>query len=375
MKSSSRLSKITTRAKLALAQNRLPILFVLIWLGVNTAVFVRSYGMPTLEAALVASCITKMPGGYRGAYQAFTEVVVFGLIASVVLSNVTSKYRPEQTSRALAAQSRGHIVVVGYTNLGKRVVELGDSAKKRVVIVEENAELVSELVREEEPVVIGKGSDRTALEAAAVAHARVVVIATDDLESAAVACRIVRELNASCELVVRCSDDDVGAVLARTYRARALSTSRLAASFIQSQAVKLRAKAAVVFGKNNVGDRTKEALEDKRIAVSYVEASSDPEKIAAAGVGVADLVVLCDDDLGDNLIRAERIRDINKRTRIICRAFHEEAAEILTRAPFECVVFSTSRYAVDTLARGGVFREVGIDEPQAVTKRALAVAT
>src|SRR5262249_25183315 len=163
--------------------------------------------------------------------------------------------------------------------------------------------------------------------------ARVVVVATDDLESAAVACRLVRELNGSCELVVRCSDEDVGSVLARTYRARSLSTSRLAAAFIQSVAVKLPARKAVVFGKNNVGERASEALAEKRILVTHVESTSDASAMAAAGVGEADLVVLCDDDLGDNLIRVDRIRDLNKRTRIVCRAFHEDAAEVLTRSP------------------------------------------
>jgi Trk K+ transport system NAD-binding subunit len=106
--------------------------------------------------------------------------------------------------------------------------------------------------------------------------------------------------------------------------------------------------------------------------VTHVDATSDPAEIAAAGVAEADLVVLCDDDLGDNLVRVDRIRDLNKRARIVCRAFHEDAAEILTRSPFDCIVLSTSRYAADSLARSGVFRDVGIDEPEARPKRQLA---
>jgi hypothetical protein len=74
------------------------------------------------------------------------------------------------------------------------------------------------------------------------------------------------------------------------------------------------------------------------------------------------------DDLGDNLLRVDRIRDLYKRAKIICRAFHEDAAEVLTRSPFDCIVLSTSRYAADSLARAGVFREVGIDEPDARTR-------
>jgi Trk K+ transport system NAD-binding subunit len=298
-------------------------------------------------------------------YQSFTEVVVFGVLASIVLTNVTAKYKPEETCRALAESASGHVVIVGFTNLGRRVRELTLAAGKVAVVLEADRSLVGPLVQDEEPVVLGSPRERAALESAAVARARVVVIATDDLETAAVACRLVRDLNADCELVVRCADDDVGAVLAKTYRARAISTSRTAASFIESQATRARARTAVVFGLNNVGHRAVEALTKKRLTVSHVESTSDPAAIAAAGVAAADFIVLCDDDLGENLIRVDRIRDVNKRARIVCRAFHEDAAELLTRAPFDCVVLSTSRHAADALARAGVFREMGIDEPLA----------
>lgn len=370
----SRTQKLTARVALALRQNRVALAFVVVWLAGNAAVFVRVFHIPALAAALTAACVTKASGGWPGAYQSFTEVVVFGLVASVVVTNVTRKYRPEETCRALASQSSEHVVIVGWSNLGKRIWELASSSGKLAVVVEEDAELVGSLVREEEPVVVGSARERAVLESAGVARARVVVVATDDLESAAVACRIVREMNATCEVVVRCADEDVGTVLARTYRARALSTSRLGAEFIQAHAVKWRARKAVVFGKNNLGDRTAEALLDKRISVSHVESTSDPDAIAAAGVADAELVVLCDDDLGDNLVRVDRIRDLNKRAKIVCRAFHEDAAEVLTRAPFECTVLSTSRHAADSLARAGVFREMGIDQPSVAAKRQLAPA-
>jgi len=347
---------------------------VLIWLVANTFAFGKVLHLGSFDAALVATCITKMPGGWLGAYQGFTEVVVFGLVASVVLSNVTSKYQPATTCRALAENARGHVVVIGWTNLGQRIAEMAETAQRSCVVVEENEDVAAGLIRDEEPLVLGSPRDRHVLEAASVQHARVVVIATDDLENAAVACRIVRELNADCELVVRCADADVGDVLARTYRAKAISTSRLAATAIQGHAMKLKAKNVIVFGANEVGERASAAIAEKRIAVKFFPSTSDPAQIGAAGVAEADLVVLCDDDLGDNLIRVDRIRDINKRTRIVCRAFHEDAAEILTRAPFDCVVLSTSRNAAESLARAGVFREIGIEAPEVRRSHALAVA-
>lgn len=368
------MSKIIIRTKIAMRQNRGAIAFVVVWLIANTALFAKVLGLHTFDAALVAVCIAKMPGGWIGAYQGFTEVVVFGLVASVVLSNVTSKYQPASTCRALAEEARGHVVVIGHTNLGERIVEMAKHAGRTAVVVDDKEERIASLIRDEEALVIGSSRDPHVLEAAGVAQAKVVVIADDDLENAAVACRLVRERNAECELVVRCADADVGDVLARTYRARAISTSRLAATFIQSQAMKLRARNVIVFGANDVGERASAALHEKRIPVKFFTSTSNPEELASAGVADADLIVLCEDDLGDNLIRVDRIRDLNKRTRIICRAFHEDAAEILTRAPFECTVLSTSRNAAEALARAGVFREIGIEGPETRQPRALAVA-
>lgn len=363
------------RAGLSVRQNRLALSFIAAWLAVNFIVLVRLFGMPKQTAALVAICVTKASGGWPSAYQSFTEVVVFGLVASALVTNVTRRYRPEETCRALAARLSDHVVVIGWTNLGRRVVDLVEAAGKPVVVVEEKAELLAALVREERPAVIGSAQERQVLLDASVERARVVVIATDDLETAAVACRLVREMNATSELIVRCPDDDVGAVLAKTYRARAVSTSRMAAAFIQSFALKVRAKAVVVLGKNGVADRTTEALAQKRIPFVKADVTEDPEALEAAGIAQADLVVVCDDDLGKNLIRVDRIRDLNRRARIICRAFHDEAAAVLGRAPFECVVLSTSKHACEALARSGAFREVGIDDVPAHEARALATAS
>jgi Trk K+ transport system NAD-binding subunit len=371
----TKVSRFWVRAGLALRQNRGALFFIVAWLVANYVVLFRCFGMSRGSAALVALCVSKAAGGWPSVYQSFTEVVVFGVIASVVVTNVTRKYRPEETCRALAQRSDGHVVVIGWTNLGRRVADMISDAGRSVVVVEENAALVGSLVHEERALVIGSGQERAVLHDAAVGRAKVVVIATDDLETAAVASRLVREMNATCELVVRCSDDDVGAVLAKTYRARAVSTSRLAASFIQGQALKARARAVVVLGKNNVGDRVAEALAEKRIPYTFVDVTEDVAKLAAAGVAESDMIVICDDDLGKNLIRVDRIRDLNKRTRIICRAFHDEAAEVLGRAPFDCVVLSTSKYASESLARAGAFREVGItDVPERTVRTMLATS-
>ena len=343
------MKKSWVRAKLAFRQNRLAILFVLLWLGANALLFARS--MPRADAIAVAFCLQKLDATWPHIYQAFTEVVVFGLVASMVVANVTRRYRPEETCRALAGALRGHTVVIGFTNLGKRIADLSPN----VAVVDGDRAAVNALVQAEEPLVIGDAQDRAVLEAAAVRHAKIVVIATDDLETAAVAARHVRDMNEGCELVIRCPDDDVGAVLARTHRAKAVSTSKIAAAWVLAYATRERRRSVMVIGTNNVGKRVAEALEQKRIPHVLVALSDG----APAGAENADLVVMCDDDLGKNLVRIDRIRDVVKPgTRILCRAFHEEAAEVLKRAPLDCVVFSSSRLAAESLMKSGTLGEV-----------------
>jgi len=369
------LRKWWVRTGLALRQNRGALVFVGAWIVAGAAVLHHQLGLAPLAALAVATCVTKAPGGLPGLYQSFTEVVVFGLVASVVVTNVTKRYRPEETCRALAARSTDHVVVIGYTNLGRRIADMVTAAGQPLVVVEEDATQVAERIRAELPLVVGSAQQREVVAAAGVARAKVVVIATDDLETAAVASRLVRELNAGCELVVRCPDEDVGAVLGKTYRARVVSTSRLAAGFIQSFAVKHRSRAVVVLGTSELGRKTVEALEEKRIACTLAAVTEDPAALLDAGVAAADLIVICDDDLGRNLVRVDRIRDANKRARIVCRAFHEEAAELLARAPFDCLVFSTSKHAAEALARAGALREVGItDVPERVARGLAGVA-
>ena len=159
----SKVNRFWVRAGLALRQNRSALLFIVAWLLVNYAILVRSFGMSRGDAALVAICATKAAGGWTGFYQSFTEVFVFGLVASLIVTNVTRKYRPEETCRALASRSSGHVVVIGWTNLGRRIADMVTHAGRPVVVVEENPALVTALVQEERPLVIGSGQERFVL--------------------------------------------------------------------------------------------------------------------------------------------------------------------------------------------------------------------
>lgn len=352
--------RLWARLKVTFRQNRGALLFLCAWLAANALIFSAMFRMQLDEAALTALCIRKVEGPWGRIYATFTELVVFGAVASGVVGNVTRRYRPEATCAALAAEAREHLIIIGYSNLGKRLHALTLEAGGAVVVVEVERGLVEQLISNEEPLVLGSASEPAVLAAARVKEASVVVIATDDLETAAVACRLVRAENPRCNLVVRCPDDDVGQVLAKAYNARALSTSKIAAQLVLTHAVKAGSRRALIVGANNIGRRVAAALEQQNIACTLLPETEDAAVLERAGVAQMDLVVIADDDLGKNFVRVDRIRDSNPNALLLCRVFHEEAAEILSQSPFRCVLLSSSRLAADALANEGFLRAVGV---------------
>lgn len=352
------------RITVAMRQNRAAIAICLAWLATFTVLFAIARRLPVDQAALAALCLHRIEGTWGRAYASFTEVVVFGAIASFVITNVTRRYRPEATCAALAAEARGHLIVIGYSNLGRRLHDMAVEAGAPVVVVEADRGLVEALITSEEPLVLGSAAEEVTLDAAGVKHAEAVVIATDDLETAAVACRAVRDRNPRCKLIVRCPDDDVGQALAKAYSARALSTSKAATQFVVAHALRAGTRRAIVMGTNRIGARAAAALEAERIQTTIIPETEDPAALERAGIREADLVVIADDDLGKNLVRVDRVRDVNEAAHVICRVFHEEAAQILANKPFRCALLSSSRLAADALAGEGLLRGVGISGPR-----------
>jgi Trk K+ transport system NAD-binding subunit len=378
------IKRFLLRIAITARQNRTAIGVAAAWVVVNGVIFATVLGRSLQEAVLVALCLHRIEGSWGRLYASFTELVVFGAVASLVVADATRRYRPEATCSALAERARDHLIVIGYTNLGIRIRAMAAAAGATVVVVDDDRARVDALIRAEEPLVLGSAREPATLRAAAVARARVVVIASDDLEVAVVASNLVRAANPGCKLVVRCSDDEIGEILAKAYSARVLSTSRIAARFILGRAQKAGVRRAVVIGQNTVGRRVTGVLEGERIEVGLIPATEDPAAFERAGVRGADLIVLADDDLGKNLVRVDRLRALNPDALVMCRVFHDDSAELLTRRPFRAVVLSTSRLAAELLAAEGVLRDVGVVAPgsngkpivpRARTERAVAQAT
>jgi voltage-gated potassium channel Kch len=358
-------------------QNQWLFLLITGWILISGCILVAQ-GHAPLEALQILFFMRKDETGYAYFYTSMTDFVVFGLVISVLLVDVQRQVRPEHTCQVMAEELEGHAVIFHFTNLGKRAWQLFRDHDIPVAVVEPDITQLEELIREGYPCLVASGRTNGDLESVNVRGAKLVVIACDDLETLAVVSSLVRQQNPGCALIARCFDDEIGEVLAKRYRATVVSTSRLAAKYIKEYASKQRSQRAILVGCGSLGRRLLPVLKNLNMRYTIIAEkrsevedivdehtflfgkSHDPELLKQAGVGDADLIILSDDDLNKALTTVDEIRSMNTNCKIVCRVFHDDAADMLSSPPFKCDVISTSRYAVEQLRVQGAFKSVGL---------------
>jgi CPA2 family monovalent cation:H+ antiporter-2 len=102
-----------------------------------------------------------------------------------------------------AEQLTGHVVLVGYGRVGRRIAEALRERGVRFVVAEQNRELVEELRGRGVHAVSGDASEPAVLIQAHIARARMLVIAAPDAFQARGMLEIARMVNPGIETVVR----------------------------------------------------------------------------------------------------------------------------------------------------------------------------
>ncbi len=107
----------------------------------------------------------------------------------------------------------GHVVLVGYGRVGRRIGEALTERGVPIVVAEQNREIVERLRERGIPAVSGDASEPAVLIQAHIARARMLVIATPDTFRARKMIEIAHALKPDVEAVVRTHSDEEAALL------------------------------------------------------------------------------------------------------------------------------------------------------------------
>lgn len=170
-------------------------------------------------------------------YQFLTPMVIFSMIATPFildrLDKVTDIFlrymRPlsflqkkivenEQDSQEEGDERKGvdiegHIVVCGYGELGKAILEYFKGCNVRYVAVDKNYKKVEEANKKGEPVIYGDITRRHILEQLGISQCAAVIIAIDSIETAQRAYQDIHSLSPLCKVILKTKSSAFASIL------------------------------------------------------------------------------------------------------------------------------------------------------------------
>src|SRR5262249_47397339 len=183
-------------------------------------------GLRYRDAIWNAIYLQKSAGEIWELYSFWGQCVLFGIVISIFFLQALQRYNPQEGCRMLAGEIKNHVIVVGYTHLGARIVQHLRDAHAAYVLVEQDAAAVDDLVRIGEPVIVDNAKQESTLVDAGVAHAKTVIVATNNVETALLVTKKVREKNANAHIIVRCYVDDFAEILETLGANEVISSSK-----------------------------------------------------------------------------------------------------------------------------------------------------
>ncbi len=139
--------------------------------------------------------------------------------------------RSKEWEMAVASTISKHIVLVGLGHLGYRVVQTLHGMGKQVVVIEQNPSVDSfkAVQKMDIPVIQEDGTRTVALEAANIAEARTIVLASqNDAMNLQIALK-ARSLNPEIQVIIRIFDEEFAHALQTQFGFSALSATVMAA--------------------------------------------------------------------------------------------------------------------------------------------------
>jgi hypothetical protein len=216
------------RARIFLRQSRWGFAVMGAWFAFGTLLFWQQARLPLGEAFLNAVYLARTEDSLWDVYSFWGQCVLFGIVISVFLLQAVQSYNPQEGARMLAREMKDHAIVVGYSHLGTLIVRHFQEAKKPFVLIEKDTTLVDELLRAGEPVIVDNAREASTLEDAGVAHAKLIVITSNDIETALLVTKRARDRNRAARIIVRCYLDEFTEILEGLGASEIISSSKSA---------------------------------------------------------------------------------------------------------------------------------------------------
>src|SRR5262249_28787390 len=142
-----------------------------------------------------------------------------------------SKQNLPEWQRMVASLYRNHVIVVGIGKVGYRVIQGLAALRESVVAVElrSDAQFTEEVQALGVPIILGNGRNLKTLEQAGVAHARSIILATDDDLANLDAALTAQEANPKLRMVLRLFDESLAAQFTSHFAMPAILTSHVSA--------------------------------------------------------------------------------------------------------------------------------------------------
>jgi CPA2 family monovalent cation:H+ antiporter-2 len=208
-----------------LAAEPLPVLLTLLLLvGLKGAVTVavgRGLGLSTRVAVLVGGSLAQsaefsflMAGVARSAgvlSPRVFDVLLVATVLSIALAPAVNalaealarRLRPDPTGSAVSSETAPYAIVCGYGRVGQLVVELLRTSGIRVVVVDEDQQLVRRLREDGVEAVVGDAGHQVVLERAGVRRARLLLLCVPDRLTARRAVEFARAMNPDLTVLAR----------------------------------------------------------------------------------------------------------------------------------------------------------------------------
>ncbi|TFG21976.1 MAG: hypothetical protein EU532_14760 [Promethearchaeota archaeon] len=311
---------------------------------------------------------------YGNFYNAFTEFIIFGLVFGLITVELFRKYNPVLTSREISKKYSDHVIIIGYTHIGQRILNHLKAQGIDCVIIEEDIDLIEDLIANEEAVINDSPLNIKTLEDAGAEKAKAVFVTSNDFEIQMVVKHYIRKLNSSCKIIVRIFQDDIADLISKTYNTEIISTSKYASEIIYNK-IRNAYKKVLLIGLNHISVRLIEKLKQRSsIEFQLIEQNEgliddliedkshifcgDPKDgitLETCNINEVDCVVNMIVGVKDSILITKQIRDLNQRCKIISRFFLDSIAEILENPPFRAEVISSSERTIDVMIQKGMF--------------------